>query len=296
MTLSLKGAKILKDLSIKDIRVLQMVETLLKRGEYAPFEKIALYSGFREKDVDIMISRLHKFKLLQRWKGHYVGYTLTFAGHDALALNALYNKKAVYGVGREKAVGKESDIYYAIDFEENEVIIKINRTGRPSFQHIRKKRDFLDGKFHYSIFFLAAVSAHREYTILSKLQKSKLSIPKIINYNRHIIVMEPIPGIELVNVKYLKNPTKVLRKTIEFAKKLYKDYHLIHGDLTEYNILYDENGEKITIIDFPQTIPSDHPEAMNFLSRDFEHLFDFFGKKWSISMELESVIDYITKK
>ena len=102
MPITLQGARVLKDLSKRDIRVLYMVETLLKHGEYAPIEQIARYTKYDLSEVDMRLSKLNKLKLVQRWTGAFVGYTLTFSGYDALALNALYNKKIVYGVGGGK--------------------------------------------------------------------------------------------------------------------------------------------------------------------------------------------------
>ncbi|MCK5304540.1 MAG: RIO1 family regulatory kinase/ATPase domain-containing protein [Candidatus Heimdallarchaeaceae archaeon] len=297
MSITLYGARILKDLSNQELRVLNMVETLLKKGEYAPVEKIVTYSGYTDKEVSFIVSKLNKKKLLRRWTGQFVGYTLTFAGFDALALNSLYNKKIVAGVGRAKGVGKESDIYHAIDFEENEIMLKINRTGRASFQQVKKRRDLLKGKFHYNIFSLAELSSKREYEVLSKLQEAKkLPIPKLLGCNRHIIAMNVIEGIELVKVKNLKKPLKILEKVIEYAKILYRKYNLVHADLTEYNILYNEKKGSITIIDFPQAISTDHPDANFILERDFIHLFDYFRNKWFISPEVEDVIEYIVGK
>ncbi len=294
MPIALRGARVLKDLSKNDIRILNMIETLLKKGEYAPVDKIVTYSGFRQKDVELILSKIHKLKLIRRWTGQFVGYTLSFAGFDALSLNVLYEKKLVYGVGRERGVGKESDIYYAVDFEDKEVMLKINRTGRASFQKIKRKRDFLKDKFQYSIFSMAEIASKREYKILSDLQNENLPIPKLIGYNRHIIVMDIIDGIELVNAQYLKKPIKTLEKIIEFNKILYQKHQIIHADLTEFNILYDEEKDKIAIIDFPQAVSTDHPNALYLLRRDLTHLLDYFGKKWYISTdEVESVIDYI---
>lgn len=294
MPSKLLGASVLKDLSNRDIRVLYMVETLLKHGEYAPVERIAQYAGYNLTEVEMRLSKLNKLKLIERWTGAFVGYTLTFAGYDALALNALYNKKIVYAVGREKGVGKESDIYYALNWNEEEIIIKINRTGRMSFQQVKRKRDFLENRRHYSIFFMAELSAQREFEVLRKLQNSKLPVPKVYGANRHIIAMNVLQGKELVNISKLHKPLDILEDIIEFAKVLYQKYNLVHGDLTEYNILYDPVEEKITIIDFPQAVSTDHPEALNLLERDISHLIDFFKMKYHISVDVEDVIGYIT--
>jgi len=294
MPIDLRGARVLKDLTNMDFRVLNMVETLLRKGEYAPVDKVVIYSGYREKDVGMILSKLNKLKLIRRWSGQFVGYTLNLAGFDALALNTLYNKKHVYGVGRSRGVGKESDIYYAINFDEKEILLKINRTGRASFQQVKRKRDFLKGRFHYSIFSTASTAAKREYEILSKLQERNLPIPQVFGHNRHIIAMEIIDGIELINVQSIRKPIKVLEKIIEFAKVIYQQYGIVHGDLTEYNVLFEEKSERITIIDFPQAVNKDHPDAIDLLTRDFTHLLDYFGKKHGITTdEVESVINYI---
>jgi len=295
MPITLRGAHVLKELSNMDFRVLNMIETLLRKGEYAPVDKIVSYSKYRNKDVDLILSKLNKLKLIRRWTGGFVGYTLTLSGFDALALNTLYNKKVVYGVGNSRGVGKESDIYHAIDFENNEIMLKINRTGRASFQNIKRKRDFLQGIFHYSIFSTSSISAKREFEILTKLNKDKnLPIPIAKGYNRHIIAMNVVEGVELINVREIRKPIKVLEKIIEFAKILYQKYQLVHADLTEYNILFDESNEDITVIDFPQAVDIDHPEAEELLRRDITHFLDYFGKKWGVSTDdYETVIDYI---
>ncbi len=297
MPITLRGARVLKELSNMDFRVLNMVETLLRKGEYAPVDKIVTFSGYRAKDVDLILSKLNKLKLIRRWSGYFIGYSLTLSGFDALALNTLYNKKIVYGVGNSRGVGKESDIYHAIDFDNNEIMLKINRTGRASFHQIKRKRNFLEGRFHYSIFSTAASSAKREFTILKKLQNENLPIPDVKGHNRHIIAMNVIEGIELINVRKIKKPIKVLEKIIEFAKTLYQKYNLVHADLTEYNIMFDERNEQVIIIDFPQAVEIDHPEADNFLRRDFDHFLDYFGKKWGVSTDdSETVIEYIIGK
>ena len=85
-----------------------------------------------------------------------------------------------------------------------------------------------------------------------------------------------------------------MEDVIEFAKILYQKYKIVHGDLTEYNILYNPETEKITIIDFPQAVDISHPEAMNLLKRDFAHLINFFEMKYHISVDVDDVLDYVT--
>ena len=53
--------------------------------------------------------------------------------------------------------------------------------------------------------------------------------------------------------------------------------HLIHGDLSAYNILYWEGN--ITLIDFPQMIEARHnPHAFELLQRDIQRVADYFTR------------------
>lgn len=54
---------------------------------------------------------------------------------------------------------------------------------------------------------------------------------------------------------------------------------LIHGDYNEFNILVYEDGRPI-LIDFPQMISIDHPNAREYFERDVECIKTYFLKKY----------------
>jgi serine/threonine-protein kinase RIO1 len=58
---------------------------------------------------------------------------------------------------------------------------------------------------------------------------------------------------------------------------MYHDCRLVHGDLSEYNMLYHE-GE-VYFIDVSQSVELDHPHALDFLRKDCQNVNDFFSKK-----------------
>lgn len=49
-------------------------------------------------------------------------------------------------------------------------------------------------------------------------------------------------------------------------KKMYGKCELIHGDLSEYNLLWYLN--KVWVIDVSQSVLTNHPFSLHFLSRD----------------------------
>ena len=60
---------------------------------------------------------------------------------------------------------------------------------------------------------------------------------------------------------------------------LYNRAGLVHADLSEFNILYDE-GEPV-IIDMGQSVTLDHPMARKFLERDIANVAHYFKKKYT---------------
>ena len=58
--------------------------------------------------------------------------------------------------------------------------------------------------------------------------------------------------------------------------RMYQDCHLIHADLSEYNLLWHQN--RLHVIDVSQAVEPWHPEAMEFLQRDARNIVNFFRK------------------
>ena len=63
-------------------------------------------------------------------------------------------------------------------------------------------------------------------------------------------------------------------KIVEMLKKLHDKAKLVHGDISEYNIMI-PNGYPV-IIDFGQAVQLEHPEAEVFLERDVQNINHYF--------------------
>lgn len=55
---------------------------------------------------------------------------------------------------------------------------------------------------------------------------------------------------------------------------------LIHGDFNEFNILVYEDTLKPVVIDFPQMISTDHPNAKEQFERDVQCIKTFFERRF----------------
>jgi RIO kinase 1 len=60
------------------------------------------------------------------------------------------------------------------------------------------------------------------------------------------------------------------------VRKLYRDARLVHGDLSEYNIMYWRGLPYL--IDLSQAVSLDHPLSHEFLKRDVKNINKFFRK------------------
>jgi RIO kinase 2 len=70
---------------------------------------------------------------------------------------------------------------------------------------------------------------------------------------------------------------------------------VVHADLSEYNIMLKRN-RGILIIDWPQYVTKNHPNAEQLLSRDVQNVLQYFRRKHKLAAELDKSLDYVTGK
>ena len=94
------------------------------------------------------------------------------------------------------------------------------------------------------------------------------------------------------------------------SNRLYHGARLIHGDLSEYNILVcparlvenrdegfgpdDDDELQAVLIDFGQAVDWRHPTAMQLLERDLTKVREFFIKKGVKTLALNLGIEFVT--
>ncbi len=287
----MEAANLLPSLEKEDLRVLMAIEIGMKRSEYVKISNIRFYSRLTIEETMFRLNKVHKLDLIMRnSEEHDVGYVLNSKAYDLLALHALVEKKIISKLGPELGKGKESDVYSCMDDNETIYALKIYRIGRTSFKNIKKLRNLVGERTHLSWLYVDRLAAKKEYEALEKIQKLNLHTPKPIAYNRHIIVMEYLKGKELSECKELDDPEYIFNEIIDQIRIIYQKAHIIHGDLGEFNVIIDEQGN-ILIIDWLQSVPSNHPNARILLKRDIENICLFFEKKFGLEIDLQNIID-----
>ncbi len=284
-----------KKLVREDFKVLSVLERELSRYEYVPVEVIERRTRLPSTKVHLSLAKLNQLKLVRRRLGSYTGYTLTWMGLDVLALHSLVERGIVYALGDKLGVGKESDVYSALSPSGDRLIVKLHRLGRTSFQRIVRLRPYLRDKPWASWMLAAKIAGEREYKALVELYAAKASVPRPVGYSRHAVVIEYIDGVELHEYKVAENPEHMMQVILDTLRKAYLEVEIVHGDLSEYNILVtvEDGEEKLVIIDWPQYVHRDDPSAPSLLKRDIEYIAKFFRKTYGFEIDPEKALKYV---
>jgi len=286
------AVKIFRSLEPEDFKTLRAVEIQMKKSEFIAEELVPRHAKLPKEEVAYRLDQLSKHGLLQHQSTPYVGYRLTMAGYDCLAINALVKADVLQAFGKPLGIGKESDVYDALMPDNTRVAVKFHRLGRTSFRQIKRKRGYVaEHAYTPTWLYQSRLAAQKEFKALSILYPKGVSVPKPIKQNRHVIVMSIIEGAELYYLE-VPNPRKTLDEILLNIKKAYKDAGVIHADLSPYNIIV-QLDEHILIIDWPQYVTVKHPNAEQLLQRDVQNVLRFFRQKLGVETNLENVLTNI---
>jgi RIO kinase 2 len=288
------AVKVFKSLKPEDFRVLHVIEANMGRHRYVPEEELLRPTKLNERELDFRLSRLNKFALIERWVGPYTGYVLYTAGYDCLAINALVKTSVLEAFGKPLGVGKESDVYSALTPKGEQVAAKFHRLGRMSFRQTRRVRGYIAERHHISWLYQSRLAAEKEFEALKLVHPFGVAVPKPVSQNRHVVVMGMIEGAELAEFNDIPDPEKTFREILSNIRRAYVDVGVIHADLSEFNIMMQPNWH-ILIIDWPQYVKKDHPNAEQLLERDVLNISRFFERKFRIKASVEDALAYVKR-
>ena len=223
---------------------------------------------WKEADID-------KGQLRKTWSG-------VFDNRTVLNIHKLMSKGEIVELRSMLKEGKESKVLSGIGREGKEIAIKIYAveaanftkmqqyiTGDPRFRGIKKDK--------YSVI---KAWAQKEYKNLQRATEAGIDCPKPHAVENNVLVMSLIgennrsaPRVTDIEIP---SPEYHFWKIVENMTKLWKKAQIVHGDLSEYNMLFWEN--KIWFIDFSQSVVVDHLMSVDFLKRDIHNICKYFSK------------------
>ena len=287
------AVQVFKELESEDFRILNIIEAGMSKHEFVPIEQIQRYAKLPMDRIDFTLGKLNKLGLTYRTKETYNGHTLNYAGYDCLAINSLVKAGVIVSFGKSLGVGKEADVYDALNSDSKRIAVKFHRLGRISFRQTRRKRGYT--REHSTWLFQSHLAAEREFQAMKLAYENGVSVPEPISQNRHVIAMGMIEGAQLSKYKDIGKPEEVLKEILRNLRKAYLKAHLIHADISEYNIIMKPDGH-LLIIDWPQAVKTNHANAAELLERDIKNVLTYFNRKFNVELTAKEAYDYVTGK
>lgn len=124
--------------------------------------------------------------------------------------------------------------------------------------------------------------AERGFKNLKLLRSADINCPEAISLKKHVLVMtflgsDAKPSPQLRNASLSEEQLRFsYEQVIGIMGRMYKVCDLIHGDLSDYNLIW--HDESVYVIDVSQSMLTSHPNANAFLYRDCKNILDFYRK------------------
>ncbi|XP_072991108.1 uncharacterized protein [Typha latifolia] len=199
------------------------------------------------------------------------------------------------------STGKEANVYHATKSDGQELAIKVYKTSVLVFKdrdrYVQGDYRFRHGYCKHNPRKMVKTWAEKEMRNLLRVKASGIRCPMPLLLRLHVLVMEFIgkAGWAAPRLKDAALSEDKLRECyveiITTMRTLYQKCKLVHGDLSEYNILYFEGH--LYIIDVSQSVDLDHPSALDFLKEDCLHVTDFFKKHGVAVMTVKELFDFV---
>ncbi len=199
------------------------------------------------------------------------------------------------------SAGKEARVYWGKTKTGEERAVKIYLTSSAEFK--KGMLMYIEGDYRFrnvkrDTRSLISTWAQKEFRNLDAAEKAKIRVPKPIAVERNVVIMEFLgkDGVSAPSLKEQspKDPQKTYKQVLTFMKRLYRKAELIHGDLSEYNLMIWRG--KLVMFDMSQSVPTTHPLASSLLNRDINNVNRFFKRQGVEVLSNEEVYKQVTGK
>jgi len=220
---------------------------------------------------------------------------------DPPTLKTLYkllNRGTIRALHGVISTGKEANVYRGENTDGKPVAVKIYRVstaetdfmleyiiGDPRFKRVKRRSRSLIPQW-----------ATKEYKNLTRYYEAGIRVPKPLDLERNVLVMEFIgdtkrnlPAPLLKNVE-IPSPVRTFNEITRMIENGYTKAGLVHADLSEYNILW---LRRPVFIDVSQSVLIGHDYAEKYLFRDIQNMTTYFTKLGVDTEDPQVITEYI---
>jgi len=231
---------------------------------------------------DAVIFPRHERVEDRRKEGEHRKLLDEFFDHSTLmAISRLITQGQFEAIDYPISTGKEGGVFRATSGSEFRAV-KVYRIGNAVFRRLpayameQLKRETSEHNYAR----LVMAWTRREHSILRQLTAADVACPQPYGHLRNVLVMEFVgtDGVASPRLQEatIDDPDRLHRDLERLVRRMTVDAHLVHGDLSPYNVLY-RDGHPV-LIDVAQAIPVDHPQARELLRRDSDHFTRFLAR------------------
>jgi len=199
------------------------------------------------------------------------------------------------------SAGKEANVYFGYSKEKKPSAIKIYKKDSHSARWMNKyiRGDPRFNKVGKSTLQVVYSWAKKEFKNLSRLKNHTIKAPFPYKVRNNVLLMSYIgeedgtPAPRLKDIGEFQNLNKEISISIKFIEDMFRKAKLVHGDLSEFNILYHQGTQYL--IDVSQAVTILHPEALPFLARDIKNIWTFWNRMEPNPFSMEDLYYHIIK-
>jgi len=233
-----------------------------------------------EKKLRLLESRIDGWRIRVKDENQVKVYDEVFDQRTLMVIFKLINDGAIYTVDYPVSTGKEGNVFHATT-KEGAAAMKIYRVSNATFNALA---DYIVGDPRFRGLKgdrrkMIRAWATKEYKNLERMRAAGARVPKPMAVEENILVMgyigdETMPAPMLRSVK-MDDPDGGLEDVLDNMRCIQKA-GLVHGDLSEYNILFWEG--RTHVIDVGQAVTLDHRNAEDWFQRDAANIARYFRK------------------
>ena len=230
-----------------------------------------------------------------------------------MILLQMINRGVVSEIHGAISTGKEANVYGAVLHPESEDepsaqrAIKVYKTSILVFKdrerYITGEHRFKGGSEKGNNRKMVKLWAEKEFRNLRRLHVAGIPCPEPVKLKLHVLIMGFLGDRRgwafprLRDVQFDGDDAdqqwhRLYVQLLGVMRKMYQVCRLVHADLSEYNILY--NDGKLYIIDVSQSVEPDHPRSLEFLRMDIKNVGDFFRRKGVDTLVDRTIFNFIT--
>ncbi|WP_297522862.1 serine protein kinase RIO, partial [Thermococcus sp.] len=183
------------------------------------------------------------------------------------------------------STGKEANVFAGFDSRGSRIAVKVYRTYTTEF---RRMWEYLaaDPRMGYlpkDVRKLVFQWTRREFKNLQRAIKHGVRAPKPLAFRNNVLVMEfigdegPAPRLKDAEGGLSKAELEGLYShLIEVVERLWREGEMVHGDLSEYNVLL---WDEPVVIDWSQATVRRNRMSVQLLKRDLRNIIGYFARK-----------------